>query len=72
MCGMFEGIVIDNGYGFDVTSVNMDGNSLRGMGLLGMQERVTQCSGQLDIRSQPGMGTQVTIRIPLNGDKLCG
>jgi len=44
----------------------MDGNSSRGLGLLGMQERVTQFGGQLEITSQPGSGTSIHIRIPLS------
>lgn len=63
----FEGVISDNGCGFDLEHVPLDGQSPRGMGLLGMRERVAQCSGQLDIVSQPGSGTRVVVRIPLTG-----
>jgi signal transduction histidine kinase len=62
----FEGEIKDDGKGFIPEEVHMDGNSSRGLGLLGMQERVTQLGGQLEIISQPGIGTSIHIRIPLN------
>jgi len=40
-------------------------NNPRGLGLLGMQERVAQCDGQLEILSSLGQGTKIRIRIPL-------
>jgi signal transduction histidine kinase len=64
--GFFEGEISDNGRGFISEDVQMDGNSSRGLGLLGMQERVTQFGGQLEITSQPGSGTSIHIRIPIN------
>jgi len=63
--GVFEGEVQDDGKGFDPQSLNLDGQSPRGLGLLGMRERVTQCGGQLEIISQPGSGTLIRIRVPL-------
>jgi signal transduction histidine kinase len=35
------------------------------LGLLSMQERVTQVGGQLQIRSAPGQGTTLDATIPL-------
>lgn len=64
--GFFEGEISDNGRGFISEDVQMDGNSSRGLGLLGMQERVTQFGGKLDITSQPGIGTSIYIRIPFS------
>jgi len=63
--GHFEGEIVDDGCGFDMENIRPNENSARGLGLLGMQERVTQCGGALDIFSQPGAGTRVRIRIPL-------
>lgn len=37
----------------------------RGMGLLGMEERVAQLGGRLHVRSSPGEGTTVTAEIPV-------
>ena len=63
--GQFEGEIVDDGCGFDIGNVRPNENSPRGLGLLGMQERVTQCGGVLEIFSWPGAGTRVSIRIPL-------
>jgi signal transduction histidine kinase len=64
--GIFESEVQDDGRGFDPQAVNMDGDNPRGLGLLGIKERVSQCGGQLEIISHPGSGTQIRIRIPLS------
>jgi signal transduction histidine kinase len=42
----------------------------RGLGLLGMKERVTLIGGMIHLCSTPGLGTQVDIRIPLLGSKV--
>jgi signal transduction histidine kinase len=65
---VFEGEIIDDGHGFDREAVNRDGQSPRGLGLLGMQERITQCGGQLTIVSRPGSGTHLHICVPLEAD----
>lgn len=64
--GVFEGEIFDDGEGFIPDSIQLNGQSSRGLGLLGMQERVSQFGGQLDIISRPGKGTSVIIKIPLN------
>ena len=40
------------------------GNLSRGLGLASMQERVKLLEGSLEIKSQPGAGTELTARIP--------
>jgi signal transduction histidine kinase len=50
--------VQDDGQGFDSTHV-------RGLGLLGMEERVTHLGGQFQLESEPGRGTELRIEIPL-------
>jgi signal transduction histidine kinase len=35
--------------------------------LISMEERVRLVKGTFSIRSQPGTGTQVTVRVPLGG-----
>jgi signal transduction histidine kinase len=62
---VFEGEIADNGKGFALESINMNGKSSRGLGLLGMQERVAQCGGYMDIVSRPGSGTRIMVRLPL-------
>ncbi len=67
----FESEVQDDGRGFDPQAVNMNGDNPRGLGLLGIKERVSQCGGQVEINSQPGSGTQIRIRLPLS-EADCG
>jgi signal transduction histidine kinase len=52
-------IVTDDGAGFqtDVAS--------EGFGLIGMRERIALTGGELDFDSQPGAGTAVAARIPV-------
>jgi signal transduction histidine kinase len=50
--------VQDDGAGFDTRFV-------RGLGLLGMEERVRRLGGLLRIESQPGRGTLVSAELPL-------
>jgi signal transduction histidine kinase len=50
--------VQDDGSGFDKTSV-------RGLGLLGMEERVGRLGGKLQIDSRPGRGTTISAELPL-------
>jgi signal transduction histidine kinase len=69
--GVFEGEIVDDGQGFDPQAVHMDGKSPRGLGLLGMQERVAQCGGQLEIISRRGGGTRLRIHIPIE-EAACG
>jgi signal transduction histidine kinase len=63
--GVFEGEILDDGQGFDIENVRLHGEEPRGLGLLGMKERVLQFNGQLDILSQPGKGTRIFISIPV-------
>ncbi len=51
--------VQDDGAGFDKRTV-------RGLGLLGMEERVRRLGGRFGIESQPGRGTTVSAEIPLS------
>jgi signal transduction histidine kinase len=64
--GVLESEVQDDGRGFDPQTINMNGANPRGLGLLGIEERVSQCGGQLEIISQPGRGTRLLIRLPLS------
>jgi signal transduction histidine kinase len=48
----------DDGKGFDVQRV-------RGLGLIGMSERVTHLSGTFEAKSQKGRGTHLRIELPL-------
>lgn len=53
----------DNGIGFHVpTRLKERGN--RGLGLIGIQERLDALGGTLHIESEPGSGTQLLITVP--------
>lgn len=65
---IIHGEILDDGVGFELRSVNMQGNSPQGLGLVGMKERVSQYGGQLEIFSKIGKGTCIRIHLPL-GDK---
>jgi len=62
---LFEGEIADDGRGFDVHDFQSNGNSARGLGLLGMQERVVQYGGTLEVISQVGKGTRIKISVPI-------
>jgi signal transduction histidine kinase len=52
--------VRDQGRGFDVH--HQPGTA--GLGLFSMAERIRHVGGQLRVESQPGMGTEIEVRIP--------
>jgi signal transduction histidine kinase len=56
----------DDGVGFDPAGVVSDPGSLRGVGLLGMRERLEIVGGTLQIDSEPGSGTHVVMSVPVN------
>jgi PAS domain S-box-containing protein len=53
--------VSDNGKGFDHEEARRRGS----LGLLGMQERALLVNGSLAVEGGPGVGTTMTLRIPL-------
>ncbi|HWP95335.1 MAG TPA: sensor histidine kinase [Syntrophomonadaceae bacterium] len=55
-------IVKDEGTGFDI---GQEKTKQESYGIMGMKERVELFGGQLDIISEPGSGTQVVIKVPL-------
>ncbi|MGZ4152175.1 MAG: sensor histidine kinase, partial [Actinomycetota bacterium] len=60
--GHLELCIADDGRGFDPAGVGASG-----FGLRTMQERVSALGGTFALVSAPGAGTQVTVRVPLNG-----
>jgi signal transduction histidine kinase len=48
----------DDGIGFEAGQV-------RGLGMIGMEERVRRLGGRIEVESQPGRGTVVTAELPL-------
>ncbi|HET9918345.1 MAG TPA: sensor histidine kinase [Ktedonobacteraceae bacterium] len=61
-----EGIITDDGSGFDMEAIRRSPDSERGLGLAGMNERAVLLDGSLDIHSSPGHGTTITVHIPLH------
>src|SRR5262249_40575666 len=53
--------VRDNGKGFDV-------KQSKGLGLLGVEERVAHFGGKCEIHSEPGAGTVLAIELPVAGE----
>ncbi len=51
-------LISDDGRGFDSSRT-------RGLGLLGMEERVRRLGGKLTIHSQSGQGTHIRVELPL-------
>ncbi len=62
---LFRGEIRDDGQGFDLQSIRSDHNNPQGLGLFGMQERVMQYNGQLEIYSEPGIGTTIRVIVPI-------
>ncbi len=55
----------DNGKGFDVSKITQVDRSGRGAGLFIMKERAELVGGTGSIVSEPGKGTEVTVKVPL-------
>lgn len=78
----FRVSIIDDGIGFDWNELNIAANknleenntdtpeTMRGLGLMGMQERIELLGGELEILTTPGNGTQVHIHVPLHERSL--
>ena len=56
-------MAVDDGVGFDVNKIE---DEKRGLGLLGMRERVYHLGGKFNLRSEPGNGTKIRIEIPVS------
>jgi signal transduction histidine kinase len=56
--GMLSLTIEDDGSGFDPLRT-------RGMGLLGIEERVRQLGGRLEVQSKPANGTTVRVSLPV-------
>lgn len=56
----------DDGLGFQPARVNSNGSDKMAFGLFSIRERLDDLGGNLDIRSESGRGTCVTVRCPLS------
>jgi signal transduction histidine kinase len=70
-CSMQEGALTleieDDGEGFEPAAMVPQPGDARGLGLLGMRERVELFGGTVTIDSAPGSGTRVVISVPAAG-----
>ncbi|MFP3897511.1 MAG: histidine kinase N-terminal 7TM domain-containing protein [Anaerolineales bacterium] len=57
--------VQDDGEGFDPTSALEESD--KHIGLWVMRERAEEMGGTLSLKSAPGQGTEVTVRVPMSG-----
>jgi signal transduction histidine kinase len=60
--GFVELEVRDDGKGFDQS--RLPASDRPSWGLMGMQERTTLCDGQFLLKSAPGWGTEILVKIP--------
>ena len=61
--------VEDNGIGFDPNEMG-NGRKRPRLGLIGLQERAEMLGGSLVVKSAPGAGTSVQVRIPLEMESV--
>ncbi len=54
----------DDGIGFDMVEATLSPHSGRGLGLMGMRERVEVLGGDIDIDTAPGYGVKIRICVP--------
>lgn len=65
LCGDGLAVVVeDAGRGFDPAQVSVQGG--RHLGLRLMRERAAEIGASVEVESQPGHGTKVTIQVPLD------
>lgn len=57
--------VSDNGQGFRLSSRSNQTIGEKGVGLLGVQERVSTLGGEVQINTAPGYGTVLSARVPI-------
>jgi PAS domain S-box-containing protein len=59
----------DDGQGFDAKTLKPGKKTRHGLGLTNMRERALSLGGTCEIKSQPGRGTAITVRVPLKPAK---
>jgi PAS domain S-box-containing protein len=65
-------VIEDDGKGFDLTKTTNPRNKMEGLGLLSMKERLEPIQGTLTIKSTPGQGTKLAIKVPLTSEVRSG
>jgi signal transduction histidine kinase len=59
--GQLTLVIQDDGQGFDV-------GQMKGLGLVGIQERVTRLGGKSTVHSKPGRGTILSVELPFTAE----
>jgi signal transduction histidine kinase len=59
----------DDGEGFEAASLGEPTASGRGLGILGMRERMELIGGTSKVTSSPGKGTRVSLRVPIAAER---
>ena len=67
--GKVVAVVVDEGKGFTDGAAGTLGG---GLGLIGMQERAAGVGGRVQVESEQGKGTRVTLTLPAKGDRSAG
>ena len=62
--GELRVMVQDDGVGFDTAAVESDYEQRGSLGMVNIRERAELVGGRLTLRSAPGQGTEVMIRVP--------
>ena len=57
--------MVDDGWGFDQAELGRSLDPKRGLGLLGMEERVELLGGTFSVYSGVGLGTRIDLEVPL-------
>lgn len=57
--------VVDHGIGFDPDMVHQQPAGLGHIGLAAMRSRAAEVGGELSVESEPGLGTAVSVAIPI-------
>lgn len=60
--------MVDDGWGFDMAELARSRDRKRGLGLMGMKERVELLGGTFTIYSELGSGTKITLEVPIEGE----
>ena len=60
--------VQDDGHGLENPRTALDGPSGRGLGMVGMRARARSAGGDLAVRSRPGEGVLIEVRVPIRNE----
>jgi len=60
--------VIDDGRGFDVEAVEDNYASRGSLGMINLKERAVLIGGTVNVESEPGQGTRITLLVPIPGE----